>query len=88
MPQSQHSIADFIYDNPVDAKLWKETSNYIISLQINNENELLTLYDYLIQIGINVTKFHEPDINEFTSICFLSTNETQKLTKKLKLSLI
>lgn len=39
-------------------------------------------------MGITVSYFEEPDIgNELTSICFVETEQTRKLTSHLTLSL-
>jgi len=86
--QAIHSVADFAYEYPSTFRKWKEDTNSVVTLQIENEFELDKLYHKLKDKGIEVTKFYEPDIDSHTSICFWATPETRKITSKLKLSLI
>jgi peptidyl-tRNA hydrolase len=86
--QSNHATADFAYEQPHKFREWKETSNYIISLQIPDENQLILLYEKLKDQGAYATLFREPDIdNEATSFAVFGTPEVRKQTSNLKLSL-
>ena len=83
--QSCHSIADFAYEFPESFKTWKETSNSIICLSVNNENELDTLFHKLSNVT-NVTKFYEPDLNdELTSICLFGGEDIRRKLSYLPL---
>ena len=84
--QSGHAISQFILEHNELAKEWN--NNYLISLSISSEQKLENLLRKLINSGQSVSYFMEPDINnELTSICFIETEETKKLTSHLPLSL-
>jgi peptidyl-tRNA hydrolase len=86
--QSNHAIADFSIKNNKLFNRWYEASNYIIVLEINNEDELQKLYSKLVSNGADVISFHEPDIdNQMTSVCFYGTPEMRKITQSLDLAL-
>lgn len=83
--QSTHSTADFAYEFPTDFKNWKETSNSIICLGVNNEEELDKWYNILSDMT-NVTKFYEPDIkDQLTSICLYANEPIRKKLSSLPL---
>lgn len=84
--QSGHSIAQFHLDHPDLASKWN--NNYLISLSVNSEKKLESVLNKLLGMGIPISYFCEPDINdELTSICFLESDKTNKVTNKLRLSL-
>ena len=86
--QTGHSIAEFAHKFPSNFNDWVETSNYLISLSIQNETRLKYLFERLKNNGVNVVAFHEPDINDqMTSLCFYGTPELRKITNKLNLAL-
>lgn len=86
--QANHATADFAYEHPEMFKEWKESTNTIITLQIENEDSLVKLYDELYERGSVLTLFREPDIqNQATSLCALGTPEVKRKVSKLKLSL-
>ena len=65
-----------------------ETSEYLVSLSIDNEEKLQRLFYKLQDNGADVVAFTEPDIdNQLTSICYYGTPELRKITSNLKLSL-
>lgn len=83
--QSTHSVADFAHEFPQSFNEWKTTSNSIICLQVNNEQELDTLYNKLSKLT-SVTKFYEPDLNdELTSICLYANKDVRKKVSYLPL---
>lgn len=69
--------------------MFKEWNNsYLISLSIQSEEKLAQFIGKLQEKEIPFSYFLEPDIgNELTSICFLETPETRRLTSSLPLSL-
>jgi len=84
--QSGHAISQFILDHFDLSRKWN--NSYLISLSIPNEEKLSKLLFKLQDTGVPVSYFIEPDIgNELTSICFIETEETKKLTSHLPLSL-
>ena len=83
--QAGHSISQFHLDHPDLAKTWN--NNYLISLSTSMQG-LETILNKLCENEIPVSYFTEPDIgDELTSICFLGTKETNKITSSLPLSL-
>ena len=81
-----HSISQFILDYYELSKQWN--NNYLISLSVESEFKLQKLLTKLVDIGIPLSYFTEPDIgDELTSICFLETDQTIKLTSHIPLSL-
>jgi len=81
-----HSISQFILEHYILAKQWN--NSYLISLSVNSEKKLIEILTKLNDMSIPASYFTEPDINnELTSICFLETEETKKLTSSLPLSL-
>lgn len=86
MAQSGHAIAQFCLEQPELLKEWN--NNYLISLSLDSEKKLEKFLIKLERLGINVSSFYEPDIGyELTSIAFIETEKTQKLTNKLRLAL-
>lgn len=86
--QSGHAVADFIMQHPTEASHWHQTSNYLIYLSVKDESDLKSLSKKLQDIGILVTEFEEPDIdNAVTAIAFISEEKTKKLTSGLPLQL-
>lgn len=86
--QSAHAIADFAHDLPTFFKSWKNNSNYLVSLAIQDEQSLNKLFKKLKARGAPVVAFHEPDIgNQLTAICFYGIPEYRKLTSHLPLAL-
>ena len=86
--QTSHAIAEFAYQFPNQFLDWKQNSNYIISLSVDNEEKLQRLFYKLLDNGADVVAFTEPDINDqLTSICYYGTPEMRKLTDKLDLAL-
>jgi len=68
------------------AKRWN--NNYLISLSIGSEEKLFYLSEKLKDLGIPSSIFTEPDLgDELTSLCFIETDETIPLTRRLQVSL-
>lgn len=86
--QSCHSIADFLFEHPVQAKQWKEESNSIITLACPNLESLEKISKKLKKKGYFVTEFFEPDIdNQLTSICVFGIPIVRKQLSYLPLTL-
>ena len=84
--QTAHSVADFAYEHPEVFKKWKEDSNSIICLSCKSEPHLLKLYEKY-HSSTPASKFFEPDIDEWTSICLYGTPEIRKSLSHLPLAL-
>jgi hypothetical protein len=83
-----HSSSRFAYHYPELHREWIEQSEYVVSLSVDNEEQLLNLYDNLKSNGASIVAFHEPYFeNQLTSICYYGTPELRKLTQKLDLAL-
>ena len=86
--QSGHAIAEFAEQFPDKFAEWKQQSNYLISLSVDNEEKLQRLFYKLQDNGANVVAFTEPDIDDqLTSICYYGTPEMRKHTQNLDLAL-
>ena len=84
--QSGHAVADYILENPIDAKDWNTTSNYLIFLTAKDEASLEKLIEKADVKGINHTVFREPDIgDQITAVAFEPTELTRKLVSSLPL---
>lgn len=81
-------MAEFAYTYPDHFNDWMRDSKYLISLSVDNEDHLKTLFDKLKTNGATIVAFTEPDINDqLTSICYYGTPELRKLTDHLDLAL-
>lgn len=86
--QSGHAIAEFSNKFKNIFEQWHSESNYLIILEIDNEEKLQRLYYKLQDNGADVVAFNEPDIdNQLTAICYYGTPELRKYTDKLNLAL-
>ena len=79
-------MADFAHQFPETFSKWKNESNSIICLSIENQDELLKLYEKYSPLT-NCIKFFEPDVNEHTSICFYADETIRKSLSNLPLAL-
>lgn len=84
--QSGHAIADFSYQHPEIFKKWKLESNSIICLSAKSEQHLLQLFHKYSEIT-PTTKFYEPDIDQWTSLCLYADPSIRKTLKHLPLLL-
>jgi hypothetical protein len=73
-------------EHPERATQWN--NHFLISLSIENEQKLQKLLQNLIDHGIHVSYFTEPDLgDQLTSIAFEGSESASKLTSSLPLSL-
>ena len=84
--QTAHAIADFAFEHPTHFKDWKQQSNSIICLSVDNEDKLIKYYDKLSKLT-PCSIFFEPDVDQYTSICVCGTPEVRKMLSHLPLSL-
>jgi peptidyl-tRNA hydrolase len=89
MAQALHAAFEFAKEFPSLTKEWMETSNYLVVLQIENENRLQELLQSAKEKGIRCVSFREPDIeDQLTAICLEPNDISRKLCQPLKLALI
>jgi len=70
------------------AEHWHSSSNYLINLTVANLDDLAKASQKLSGLGVKVTEFREPDLdNQLTAIAFLSGPTTKKVTGNLQLAL-
>jgi len=84
--QSTHAVADFAEQHHEAFRAWKAESNSIICLSTPSEEALLKLYEKYQDVT-PVSKFYEPDVDQWTSICMLGTPQVRKKLSHLSLSL-
>ena len=86
--QASHAAIDFTFEHISSAAEWHKSSNYLINLSVADEPSLEVLSAKLRLLGVDVTEFREPDLNnQMTAIAFLSDDKTKKLTSGLPLAL-
>lgn len=82
--QSTHAAINFIFEHPSRAGPWFKNSNYLVELEAEDEEELISLVIKSERRGIKYTVFQEPDIgNQITAIALEPSPETQKLVRNL-----
>lgn len=70
------------------SRLWNARSNYIVCLAAKDEPDLEKLIEKCEQSGLEHFVFREPDIgNQITSIAIEPSEQTQKITSSLPLTL-
>jgi len=68
--QSCHALRAFSEEHPELDKLWYETSNNLVVLEVENEQALKELDLVFKWERVPHTEFREPDLdNELTAIC-------------------
>ena len=84
--QSTHAAINFIFEHPGRAGPWWKESNYLVQLEVNNEDELKALIQKLDRHQLCYSAFREPDIgNQITAVAIEPSEITQKLVRKLPL---
>lgn len=85
--QGQHALAEFIFEHPQIARKWHKESNYLCFLVAKDEFELNNLIEKALALGLKISVFKEPDINnELTAIAIEPNEIAKKLCSKLKLA--
>lgn len=88
MAQATHSAIQFVFENMEIAKIWHETSDYIVMLNIDNEESLKKLMLEASNKNIKFSSYREPDIdNQYTAVAFEPCKKTKSLCRGLKLAL-
>jgi len=83
-----HAFREFIKDFPEIDDEWYRNSNYLCLLCVRNENELLSLMNYLTKENIKFSVFREPDIgDQVTSIAVEPGKHSKRICCRLPLAL-
>jgi len=86
--QGIHAAIQFAIEHPQLNKEWFEKSNYLGFLSVNNEKDLLDLSQKALELGIELSIFREPDIdNAVTAIALAPGKKSKKLCSKLNLAM-
>lgn len=86
--QGAHALLDFAVRYPEEIKEWNLNSNYLIMLQVKDEEELLDFLYRANSLGIKTVGFNEPDIgNELTAIALEPGEQSRLLCSGLRLAL-
>lgn len=86
--QASHAAIDYVFQHRETAEHWHLNSNYLIYLSTKTEDDLMCLANKLKTLGVDVSIFREPDIdNQVTAISFVSNEKTKKVTSGLPLLL-
>jgi peptidyl-tRNA hydrolase len=89
MAQVVHVMREFVEDFPKIEKHWYKSSNTVVILSVDNEDELYYLVNKAKQLDIKVSKFHEPDLgNQLTAIALEPLENSKILCRGIKLALI
>jgi hypothetical protein len=88
IPMAIHGVVDYIYKYPEEARDWHFNSDYLVVLNVANEDELFNLSVQADKLNIKQVEYREPDVdNELVSIVLEPGNATKKLCQHLKLAL-
>lgn len=86
--QASHALIKFIFEHSEISKEWYNTSEYLVKLSVNNQEELLELAEKLRWKEILFSEFREPDLdNELTAIALEPTNRARRVVSSMPLLL-
>jgi peptidyl-tRNA hydrolase len=86
--QTAHVLTEFIFEHQYEAARWKNESNTIVMLTVDDEYQLLQLLNQAREQSISNSLFKEPDLQDaVTAIALAPGNATHKLCKTLSLAL-
>lgn len=68
MAQAVHAGTEFCREYPELSNEWMTTSNRVVILACENEDNLLDLADVFCWWGCSTVVFYEPDIGEHTAL--------------------
>lgn len=84
--QTVHSVTEYEKAHNEQYKKWRDNSNTVVCLGIDNENKLACKLKEISQ-HLDIAHFNEPDINnELTSIAFVFDFKNKELYKELRLN--
>lgn len=84
--QSAHAAINFTFEHPDRAGPWWKDSNYLVLLEVENEDKLKDLIYKLNELNLRHAIFKEPDLdNKITAVAIEPSELTQKIVKKIPL---
>ncbi len=88
LAQTCHALSEFENLHTNIYRKWYTESNYIVCLEIENENKLKALLHEAEMLGIKVAPFYEPDLdNQLTAVTFEPGADSKRLLRKLPLAM-
>lgn len=88
IPMSIHSVVDYIFKYPEEAKSWHLNSDCLVVLNAADEDELFNLSVEADKLNIKQVEYYEPDYeNQLMAIVLEPGNKTKKFCRGLKLAL-
>lgn len=86
--QAVHAAFQFFHWHPVTVGRWLLSSNYLIIVQVPDENELLDLLLRARALDIKTARVNEPDLDdELTAIAMAPVEAARRLCSSLPLAL-
>jgi hypothetical protein len=86
--QTSHALSEFENRYTDLYKRWYNESNYIVCLEISNEEQLIKLMHEADLQGIHQAPFYEPDLdNQLTAVTFEPGLSSKRLLRRLPLAL-
>lgn len=68
--------------------MWFESSNYLVILEVEDENQLKLLINKSEEICIKCSVFKEPDLNnQITAVAFEPGDLSRRLLRNIKLAM-
>lgn len=87
MAQAVHAAFSFADENPVVAHEWHRDSQFLVVVNVPDEANLLALADTARHLGVEVSVWHEPDVNgEATAIALAPVAASKALCSSLPLA--
>jgi len=88
LPQAIHSVVNYIFSYPEDARIWHNNLDYLVVLNIDNEEDLIKLMNKAEELNIKFSAYREQDLDwQYTAVTFETGKITKKLCQNLKLAM-
>lgn len=84
--QAGHGIVEFCLAYPELTREWRDKSNYIVMLAVDNEDELISIIRKAQARGIRYAQFNEPDLEDaITAVVLEPGLDSRRLSSNIKL---
>ncbi len=88
IPQAIHAAVHWCMTYPSESQIWFKESDYLVVLNIDNEEKLIELLNKAEQLNIKSVGFREDDLDgQYTAIALGPGKQTKKICQSLKLAL-